>query len=189
MFAPPSRPGSTAHTDIHPHQHMANQVNRRLLVLLSRVFGIPDNFLWNKVSARGSAGESLPGTSYHRHMVYHGWDPKDYEESSLIMHGHTDFGTLTLLPSQPVSCLQMLSADGKWRWVKYEPGRLCVNLGDDLEVISGGQFKATRHKGEYLLSWHRRVVAILILAASHQAAAGSDARQPHRSHPLQSRAS
>lgn len=125
---------------------MANQVNRRLLVLLSRILGMPDNFLWMQVSARGTGKEVLK-TSYHRQMVYHGWDPKEYEEASLIMHGHTDFGTLTLLPSQPVSCLQMLSADNQWRWVKYEPGRLCVNLGDALEVISGGQFKATRHKG------------------------------------------
>lgn len=126
---------------------MTNQVNRRLLVLLSRILGMPDNFLWETVSARGSAGESLPGTSYHRHMVYHSWDLKEYEESSLIMHGHTDFGTLTLLPSQPVSCLQMLNADREWRWVNYEPGTLLVNLGDALDVISGGQFKATRHKG------------------------------------------
>lgn len=44
-------------------QHMANQVNRRLLVLLSRILGMPDNFLWEKVSARGSTGDSLPGTS------------------------------------------------------------------------------------------------------------------------------
>ncbi|KAL3294026.1 Clavaminate synthase-like protein [Colletotrichum asianum] len=126
--------------------HMTNQVNRRLLVLLSRILGMPDNFLWGKVSARGSAGDSLPGTSYHRHMVYHKWDPEEYDKSSLIMHGHTDFGTLTLLPSQPVSCLQMLNAENEWRWVGYEPGRLLVNLGDALDVISGGQFKATRHK-------------------------------------------
>ncbi|KAF4888550.1 UPF0676 protein [Colletotrichum fructicola] len=126
--------------------HMTNQVNRRLLVLLSRILGMPDNFLWEKVSARGSAGDSLPGTSYHRHMVYHKWDPEEYDKSSLIMHGHTDFGTLTLLPSQPVSCLQMLNAENEWRWVGYEPGRLLVNLGDALDVISGGQFKATRHK-------------------------------------------
>ncbi|KAJ3961409.1 hypothetical protein N0V92_001906 [Colletotrichum tropicale] len=126
--------------------HMTNQVNRRLLVLLSRILGMPDNFFWEKVSARGSAGDSLPGTSYHRHMVYHKWDPEEYDKSSLIMHGHTDFGTLTLLPSQPVSCLQMLNSENEWRWVGYEPGRLLVNLGDALDVISGGQFKATRHK-------------------------------------------
>lgn len=81
-------------------------------------------------------------------MVYHKWDPKEYGEASLIMHGHTDYGTLTLLPSQPVSCLQMLNADNEWRWVGYEPGSLLVNLGDALDVISGGQFKATRHKVE-----------------------------------------
>lgn len=63
------------------------------------------------------------------------------------MHGHTDYGTTTMLASQPITCLQMLSNDGIWRYVKYEPDRLLVNLGDALEVLSGGHFKATRHKG------------------------------------------
>ena len=29
---------------------------------------------------------------------------------------------------------------------KYNPGALVVNLGEALEIISGGHFKATRHK-------------------------------------------
>ncbi|VUC31199.1 unnamed protein product [Clonostachys rosea] len=128
------------------NQHMTRQVNRRLLVLLSRIMGMEDDFLWETVSARSAGKEALPGTTYHRHMCYHKWDEKDYDAATLLMHGHTDYGTLTLLPSQPVSCLQMLNADNEWKWVPYQPGRLLVNLGDALEVISGGQFKATRHK-------------------------------------------
>lgn len=49
-----------------------------------------------------------------------GWARPSYEESFLIMDGQTDFCTLTLLPSQAVSCVQMLRADSKWRWIGYE---------------------------------------------------------------------
>lgn len=30
-----------------------------------------------------------------------------------------DFGTMTILYSQPVSALQILSRDGQWKWVKH----------------------------------------------------------------------
>lgn len=41
---------------------------------------------------------------------------------SLALFGLTlsgDFGTVTMLYSQPVSALQILSSDGKWRWIKH----------------------------------------------------------------------
>ena len=31
----------------------------------------------------------------------------------------SDFGTITILWSQPVTALQILAHDGKWRWVKH----------------------------------------------------------------------
>ena len=30
-----------------------------------------------------------------------------------------DIGTITILWSQPVSALQIMSPDGKWRWVRH----------------------------------------------------------------------
>lgn len=42
---------------------------------------------------------------------------------SLTSHS-TDFGTITILWSQPVSALQILSPDGKWRWIKHIPNAL-----------------------------------------------------------------
>ncbi len=74
------------------------------------------------------------------------------------MHGHTDYGksfsesdselegTTTLLFSVPISSLQIWGNDDKWRYVGYSPGSLVVNLGETLEIVSGGHFKATRHR-------------------------------------------
>ena len=62
------------------------------------------------------------------------------------MHGHTDYGTTTFLFSVPVTALHIWSRVQRWQPVKYQPGALVVNLGEALEILSGGHFKATRHK-------------------------------------------
>ena len=43
--------------------------------------------------------------------------------TTLIRHA-IDLGSMTILWSQPISALQMLSPDGKWRWVKHIPNAL-----------------------------------------------------------------
>lgn len=62
------------------------------------------------------------------------------------MYGHTDYGLTTLLFSVPVTALHIWTRQDKWQPVKYNPGSLIINLGEALEIISGGHFKATRHK-------------------------------------------
>ena len=63
-----------------------------------------------------------------------------------IRYGHTDYGTTTLLFSVPVTALHIWSRNNKWQPVKYNPGALVINMGEALEIVSGGHFKATRHK-------------------------------------------
>lgn len=64
----------------------------------------------------------------------------------LLTFSHTDFGLTTLLFSVPVSCLQIWGDDQQWRYVPYKPGALVINIGETLEIVSGGHFKATRHR-------------------------------------------
>ncbi|KAF9230443.1 hypothetical protein BU15DRAFT_69196, partial [Melanogaster broomeanus] len=58
----------------------------------------------------------------------------------------TDFGTITILWSQPVAALQIMSKDGKWRWVRHIEDALVVNAGDSLEFFTGGYYKGTIHR-------------------------------------------
>ena len=51
------------------------------------------------------------------------------------MKGHTDSGTITLLWSQPVVALQIMSPDGKWRYVRYVPNGI-VRTGTAYLYIS-----------------------------------------------------
>jgi isopenicillin N synthase-like dioxygenase len=123
--------------------YLTKSVNRRLLTLFSRVLELPDDHLWDNVQSHGSP----TGEGYFRHALFRPVQ-KDTQEASkgLRMHGHTDFGLTTLLFSVPISCLQIWGQDEQWYYVPYKPGALVVNIGDTLEIVSGGHFKATKHR-------------------------------------------
>ncbi|KAJ3531483.1 hypothetical protein NM688_g7569 [Phlebia brevispora] len=53
---------------------------------------------------------------------------------------------ITILWSQSVSGLQMRRPDGSWRWIKHIDDALVINIGDSLDFISGGYYKATIHR-------------------------------------------
>ncbi|KAE8168337.1 hypothetical protein BDV40DRAFT_294879 [Aspergillus tamarii] len=123
--------------------YLTKSVNRRLLTVLSRVLELPDDYLWDNVQSHGSP----TGEGYFRHALFRPVQKQIQEASKgLRMHGHTDFGLTTLLFSVPISCLQIWGRDEQWYYVPYKPGALVINIGDTLEIVSGGHFKATRHR-------------------------------------------
>ncbi|KAF7343273.1 Clavaminate synthase-like protein [Mycena venus] len=71
---------------------------------------------------------------------------EELKTKNVWLKGHTDFGTITVLYSQPVSALQILTRDGKWKWIKHIENALVINAGDALEFLSGGYYKATIHR-------------------------------------------
>jgi len=87
------------------------------------------------------------GETYVRFMKYY---PRSAEEerktSNVWLKGHTDFGTITILYSQPVAALQILTPEGKWKWVKHIENSLIINAGDAMEFLSGGYYRATIHR-------------------------------------------
>ncbi|KAF7185913.1 hypothetical protein HII31_12786 [Pseudocercospora fuligena] len=124
-------------------EYLTQSVNRRLLTLFSRVLELPDDYLWDNVQSHGSP----TGEGYFRHALFRPVEQQTKEASKgLRMHGHTDFGLTTLLFSVPISCLQIWGRDEQWWYVPYKPGALVINIGDTLEIVSGGHFKATRHR-------------------------------------------
>ncbi|OCF31057.1 flavonol synthase [Kwoniella heveanensis CBS 569] len=125
-------------------EYLSYSVNRRLLTLFSRVLELPyDDWLFDNVQSKGSPS----GEGYFRHAIFRPVD-KGTETASrgVRMQGHTDYGTTTLLFSVPVSCLQIYGKDEEWHYVPYKQGALVINIGELLEILSGGHFKATLHK-------------------------------------------
>ncbi|OSX57459.1 hypothetical protein POSPLADRAFT_1157104, partial [Postia placenta MAD-698-R-SB12] len=89
------------------------------------------------------------GESYVRFTRYYPRTEEDEEKTKNVwLKGHTgaDLGSVTILWSQPISALQILCSDGKWRWVKHIDNALVVNSGDAMDFLSGGFYKCTIHR-------------------------------------------
>ncbi|KAJ4469854.1 Clavaminate synthase-like protein [Lentinula aciculospora] len=88
-----------------------------------------------------------PGESSVRFMKYY---PRSAEEEvqtkNVWLKGHTDIGSITILCSQPISGLQILSRDGVWRYIKHIENALVVNSGDVMQLLSGNFYKPTIHR-------------------------------------------
>jgi len=114
---------------------------RKLLVLVSMILEVPEE----TVAATHAFGKE--STEYLRFMIYNPQTSDDNQKyRDLYLAGHTDRGSFTFLFSQPISALQILSSSGGWKWVQYLPQSLVVNVGEALELLTGGLFKATIHR-------------------------------------------
>jgi len=84
-----------------------------------------------------------------QHMAVNFYPPCPEPELTYGLPAHTDPNALTiLLMDQDVAGLQVLHA-GRWVAVNPRPGALVVNIGDQLQALSNGQYRSV---------WHRAVV-------------------------------
>lgn len=59
---------------------------------------------------------------------------------------HEDINLITLLPASAEPGLQLLQKDGTWLDVEAAPGEVIVNVGDMLQLATGGTLKSTTHR-------------------------------------------
>ncbi|KAG6828486.1 hypothetical protein H0H92_007801 [Tricholoma furcatifolium] len=127
----PLRPYLARIDDFAKHNHY--NVLHPILRLLALGLELPEDALVNKHRY------DSPGHTSVRFMKYY---PRPLEEETntknVWLKGHTDIGSITILWSQPISGLQVLSLDGKWQWV--------INAGDAMEFLGGKFYPATRHR-------------------------------------------
>ncbi|KAF8921391.1 Clavaminate synthase-like protein [Mucidula mucida] len=92
-------------------------------------------------------GFSSIGETWLRFLKYHPRSEEDEQKSEKVwLKGHTDFGSITLLYSQPVSALQIFTQSGEWKWIKHIENALIINIGDAIEWLTGGIYRATIHR-------------------------------------------
>lgn len=121
------------------HNHF--NVLHPILRLLATGMKLPEDTFVN------CHGYDHVGETYVRFMKYYPRSEEDETKTKNVwLKGHTDMGTITILWSQPIAALQILSPDGKWRWVRYIPNALVINVGDAMEFLSGGYYRATIHR-------------------------------------------
>ncbi|KAJ7049517.1 hypothetical protein C8F01DRAFT_1068982 [Mycena amicta] len=121
----------------HNHCHVLHPILRLLAIGLE----LPEETLV-KEHAFEEAGESSV-----RFMKYYPRSQDEEQRTKQVwLKGHTDIGSVTILWSQPISGLQILSLDGKWHWVRHLENALVINAGDVLTFLCGGFYPATRHR-------------------------------------------
>ncbi|CAK5263922.1 unnamed protein product [Mycena citricolor] len=115
----------------------------RILSLIDSVLGLEEGYLWSL----HQTPEGTTSDDVFRYMMY---EPLTAAESAttkgVMLNGHTDFNSISILISQPIAALQVLMPDNVWRFVKHRDGALVINLGDQLSFMSGGIVKATMHR-------------------------------------------
>lgn len=115
----------------------------RLLTLFAISLDLPEDFLVNLHKYE------VHDESWLRYMIYfHEHKPEDMVKTQGVwLKGHCDFGSITMLFSQPMASLQLMDHfTGKWKWVPYVPGAIVVNAGEMMEWWTGGFYKATIHR-------------------------------------------
>lgn len=72
----------------------------------------------------------------------------EIERSAGAVRGsaHEDINFITLLVAASAPGLQVQDRSGNWHAVPYEENSIVVNIGDSLELASGGLFKSTTHR-------------------------------------------
>ncbi|KAF7816889.1 flavonol synthase/flavanone 3-hydroxylase-like [Senna tora] len=73
------------------------------------------------------------------------YPPCPRPDLALGVPAHTDMSALTLLVPNEVQGLQAFR-DGHWYDVKYIPNALVVHIGDQVEILSNGKYKAVLHR-------------------------------------------
>ena len=112
-----------------------DRVTHRLLRLLATIMGVNSNqFL---------AWFEQPLTN----MTLLHYPSQDPEQAGFGIHPHKDTDALTLLFPDPVGGLWLRGrGQSDWLEVKAPPHTIVVNIGDLLELWSGGYFVSTPHK-------------------------------------------
>ncbi|MEM6849141.1 MAG: 2OG-Fe(II) oxygenase family protein [Pseudomonadota bacterium] len=68
------------------------------------------------------------------------------EEGAVRAAAHEDINLITLLIAGSSPGLQAQDASGTWHEVPCDPGMIAVNIGDMLELASGGYYPSTTHR-------------------------------------------
>ena len=79
-------------------------------------------------------------------MTLLNYPPAPVDDRSWGIHPHKDFNFLTFLAHDPVGGLEVRTRDGQWVDAHCAEDAYVVNIGDMLELLSGGRLVSTPHR-------------------------------------------
>jgi len=138
------------------------QLADRLLTCLSLALQQSPDYLSRK-HARILGRENVSAIRSLYYPAIQGELPRGY----LRCGEHTDYGTFTLLCQDHLPGLQVRAASGQWLPANRVPGSILLNIGDLLEMWTGGRYPATMHRvmvpdDESVRSLSRQSIAFFI---------------------------
>lgn len=74
------------------------------------------------------------------------YPPQGTNEAGFGIHPHKDTDALTVIAPDPVGGLEVQTRGGNWVTPDCPPGGFVINIGDMLELWSGGRLKSTPHR-------------------------------------------
>lgn len=108
-----------------------------ILELIAEGLGLPDKTIFSSFLTDVRSDSAFRLNHY----------PPCSDPSNIIGFGeHTDPQILTVLHSNDVGGLQVLSSNGKWVNVSPDPSSFSINIGDCMQVLTNGRFKSVRHR-------------------------------------------
>ncbi|KAJ4848943.1 hypothetical protein Tsubulata_034179 [Turnera subulata] len=111
------------------------EVYRKLLYAISESLGLEELYIDRAMNVES-------GLEFFVANLY---PPCPQPDLAMGLPPHTDPGVLTLLIQNGISGLQ-LQHNGKWVTVNGIPNSFLVNVGDQLEILSNGQYKGVLHR-------------------------------------------
>ena len=123
------------------HRHVHQKVAYRVLRLIAMALELPEDFMVNHHRYEDKC------SSFLRYMKYHPRSPAvNAQYKNIYTRGHTDFGSVTFLFSQPVAGLELQERDGSWKAVKHVPGSIVVNTADMFHFWTNGYLQSCMHR-------------------------------------------
>ena len=110
------------------------RVNNAVLVALCQALGLDSGVVLGMLDK--------PLTN----MTLLNYPPGTPQDDSWGIHPHKDFNFLTLLAHDPVGGLEVRTADGQWIEAVCKPQDYVLNVGDMLELLTGGHLVSTPHR-------------------------------------------
>ncbi|GAB4861374.1 iron ascorbate-dependent oxidoreductase [Ancistrocladus abbreviatus] len=89
--------------------------------------------------------EALGGDELVYLLKINYYPPCPRPDLALGVAAHTDMSSLTILVPNDVPGLQV-SRNAQWYDVKYIPNALIIHIGDQIEILSNGRYKAVLHR-------------------------------------------
>ena len=136
LYAPNRWPEHTPHAKdiILDYWHHLDRLTATLLSLLEHGLGLQDGALTSPME--------MPLTNMT--LLHYPTRPAGKKPSGI--HPHKDTDILTIIAPDPVGGLEVRTPDGNWIEPDCPEGGVIVNIGDMLELWSGGRLVSTPHR-------------------------------------------